>query len=135
MGVSGVNTVSLSKTRRHKEKRQQLFHQEEQRQQTLPKEEPKQPTSAAWHRVEQKQQDQLQDQQQQLQRLEQLPPGPDCAGEIFLVQLEIDRITRVNTWMAADKAAGCAPPLFWPSPSVDLSGEKGDVGMSHSDMA
>jgi len=47
MGVSGVNTVLLSKTRRCKEKRQQLFHQEEQRQQTLPKEEPKQLTSAA----------------------------------------------------------------------------------------
>ena len=64
MGVSGVITVSLSKTHRCKEKRQQLFHQEEQKQQTLLKEEPKQPTSVAWQRVKRKQQDRLQDQQQ-----------------------------------------------------------------------
>jgi len=112
MGMSGVNTVLLSKTCRCKEKRQQLFHQEEQRQRTLPKEEPKQPTSAAWRRVKQKQQDQLQDQQQQLQWLEQLPPGPDRTSKIFLVQMEINYIISVNTWMAADKAAERALLLF-----------------------
>ena len=107
MGVSSVSTVLLLKTCCWKEKQQQLFHQEEQRQQTLLKEEPKQPTSAAWWRVKQKQQDWLQD-QQQLQQLEQLLAGPDCTGEIFLVQMKINHIARVNTWMAADKAAGHA---------------------------
>ena len=100
----------MASSRKRYKKRQQLFQWEEQRQQTLPKEEPKQepkqPTSAAWRRVERKQQGWLLDQQQQLQQLEQQPPGPDRAGEIFLVQMEIDRITRVNTWMAEDKAVG-----------------------------